>query len=148
MTASILYQQISQIGAFTALSNADADYLALDPARCTGLGDPALRTTTYDAPGEDGELIFEAFDGAQIITLVGDLVVTSADAGTMADYFAAVDTLYGSLKSALDAMKSTAGDLVTPGGTLKVKKYGPAEDGWQNYWVLSVTFSLIVDVFA
>lgn len=148
MTASILYQKITGIGAFTALSNADADYLALDPSRCTGLGDAALRTTTYDAPGEDGELIFPALDGQHIITLVGDIVCTSADTGTMDDYFAAVDTLYASLKSALDGMKSTAGDLVTAGGTLKVKKYGPADDAWQNFWVCSVTFSLIVDVFA
>lgn len=148
MTASILYQKISAIGGFTALTNADADYLALDPARCTGLGDPALRTTTYDAPGEDGELIFPAKDGQHVITLVGDLVVTSEDAGTMDDYFTAVDTLYALLKTAIDAMKSGTGDLVTPGGTLKVWKFGPVEDEWQNFWVCSVTFSLIVDVFA
>lgn len=152
MAASILYQQISGIGGFTALTIADADYVALDPARCSGLGDAALRTTTYDAPGQDGELIFPPLDGQHIITLVGDLVVTSVTAGesgaTMADYFTAVDTLYGSLKTAIDAMKVTPGDLVTPGGTLKVWKYGPAEEEWQNYWVCSVTFSLIVDVFA
>lgn len=146
MTASIRYHDISGIGSFSALTNASADYLAIDPARCSGLGDASLRTTSYDAPGEDGELIFEAFDGAQIITLAGDLVVTSADGGTT--YRAAVDTLYDSIKSALDAMKSTTGNLVTSGGTLKVRKYGPLEDEWQNFWVCSVTFSLIVDVFA
>lgn len=148
MTASILYQKITGIGSFTALTNADADYLAIDPSRCTGLGDAALRTTAYDAAGEDGENIFDALDGQHVITLVGDLICTSADSSDMDAYFAAVDTLYASLKSALDGMKSTPGDLVTNGGTLKVRKWGPAEDGWQNYWLCSVTFSLIVDVFA
>lgn len=152
MAASILYQQISGIGGFTALSNAAADYLALDPSACTGLGDSALRTTTYDAPGEDGELIFPPKDGQHIITLVGDLTVTSVTAGvagaTMADYFTAVDTLYGSLKAALDAMKTAPGNLVTPGGTLKVWKYAPLDESWTNYWVCRVTFGLIVDVFA
>jgi len=148
MAASILYQQISAIGGFTALTDADADYVALDPARSTGLGDAALRTTTYDAPGQDGELIFPPLDGAQIITLVGDLIVTSTGLSAESGYFTAVDTLYKSLKTALDAMKTAPGDLVTPGGTLKVWKYGPAEEEWQNYWVCSVTFSLIVDVFA
>lgn len=150
MAASILYQQITGIGSFTALSNSVADYLALDPARCNGLGDAALRTTVYDAPGADGELIYPPRDGAHIITLVGDLVVTSVATppNPMADYFTAVDTLYKSLLTAIDAFKTAAGDLVTPGGTLKVWKYGPVEEEWQNYWVCSVTFSLIVDVFA
>jgi len=148
MTASVLYQKITAIGTFTALSNADADYLALDPTACTGLGDPALRTTVYDAPGEDGELIFPAKDGQQVITLVGDLVVTSADSGSLDDYFAAVDTLYASLKTALDALKAAPDDLVTAGGSLKVWKFGPCDDEWQTYWTLRVTFSLIVDVFA
>lgn len=145
---SILYQQISGIGAFVALDSSHGDYVAIDPSRCTGLGDAALRTTTYDAPGQDGELIFPPLDGAHIITLVGDLVVTSTGVSAEPGYFAAVDALYGSLKTALDAMKTAPGNLVTPGGTLKVWKYGPVEDEWQNYWLASVTFSLIVDVFA
>lgn len=148
MAASILYQSISGIGAFVALDSSHADYLAIDPARSTGLGDAALRTTTYDAPGQDGELIFPPLEGAHIITLVGDLIVTSTGYSAEAGYFTAVDTLYGSLKTALDAMKAAPGNLVTPGGTLKVWKYGPVEDAWQNYWACSVTFSLIVDVFA
>lgn len=147
MSASILYQKITGIGGFSALTSATTDYLALDPSRCSGLGDAGLRTTTYDAPGLDGELIFPPLDGAHIITLVGDLVVTSGDS-SMATYFTAVDTLYASLKSSIDAMKSTPGNLVSPGGTLKVWKYGPVEDEWLNFWVCSVTFSLIVDVFA
>jgi hypothetical protein len=146
MTASVLYQKISAIGGFTALTNASADWLALDPARCSGLGDAPLRTTVYDAPGLDGELIFPPKDGQHIITLAGDLVVTSTE--DLDAYFTAVDTLYGSLKTALDAMKTAPGDLVTPGGTLKVWKQSEIDDEWQNYWVLSVTFSLIVDVFA
>ena len=148
MTPSILYQQITGIGSFTALSSSSADYLALDPARCTGLGDAALRTTVYDAAGQDGELIFAPKDGQHVITLVGDLIVTSTGLSADAGYFTAVDTLYNSLKTALDAMKSAAGNLVTPGGTLKVWKFGPLEEEWQNYWACSVTFSLIVDVFA
>src|SRR5262245_34780113 len=118
MTASVLYQKITAIGSFTALTNSDADYLALDPTACTGLGDAPLRTTTYDAPGEDGELIFAPMDGAHIITLAGDLIVTSTETGDMDDYFAAVDTLYASLKTAIDALKTAPDDLVTAGGSL------------------------------
>lgn len=145
---SILYQSISGIGAFVALDSSHADYMKIDPSRSTGLGDAALRTTTYDAPGQDGELIFPPLDGAHIITLVGDLIVTSVGDSSQPGYFAAVDALYTSLKTALDAMKTTPGDLLNPGGTLKVWKYGPLEESWQNYWACSVTFSLIVDVFA
>ena len=148
MSASALYQSISQIGAFTALTSSSADYLALDPNRCSGLGDAPLRTTIYDAPGLDGALIFPPKDGQHVITLSGDLIVTSTGLSADSGYFTAVDTLYDSLKSALDTMKSSAGSLVTPGGTLKVWKFGPLEDEWVNYWALSVTFSVVVDVFA
>lgn len=145
MAASILYQQITGIGGFTALSSASADYLALDPAACTGLGDPSLRTTVYDKPGTDGELVYPPKAGQHIITLVGDLVVTSTGYSADAGYFTAVDALYNSLKTALDAMKTTPGNLVTPGGTISVWKYAPLEESWQNYWVCRVTFGLIAD---
>ena len=145
MAASILYQQITGIGSFTALSSASADYLALDPASCTGLGDPALRTTVYDAPGEDGELVYPAKSGQHIITMVGDLIVTSTGYSAETGYFAAVDTLYNSLKTALDVMKAAPGSLVTPGGTINVWKYAPLEEAWLNYWACRVTFGLIAD---
>lgn len=148
MAASIRYQAITAIGTFVALDSSHADYLALDPARCSGLGDAPLRTTVYDAPGQDGSLIFPPKDGQKIVTLAGDLIVTSTGFSAEAGYFAAVDTLYDSLKTALDAGKTAAQNLVTPGGTLKFWKYGPLEEEWQNYWACSVTFSLIVDVFA
>ena len=146
--SSILFQQITGIGSFTTLSNADDDYLAIDPNRCSGLGDAPLRTTIYDAPGLDGSLIFPPLDGQHVITLVGDLIVTSTGLSAEAGYFTAVEALYNSLKSALDASKTAAQDLVTTGGTLKFWKNGPLEEEWQNFWVCSVTFSLIVDVFA
>lgn len=148
MAASIRYQAITGIGAFTALDSSHADYLAIDPNRCSGLGDAPLRTTVYDAPGQDGSLIYAPLDGQKIVTLAGDLIVTSTGYSAETGYFAAVDTLYDSLKTALDALKTAPGNLVTPGGTLKVWKYGPLEETWQNYWACSVTFSLIVDVFA
>lgn len=148
MTASIRYQAITGIGSFTALSNSSSDYLALDPARCSGLGDAPLRTTVYDAPGQDGALIFPPLDGQKVITLGGDLIVTSTGSTNETGYFAAVDTLYASLKSALDSAKGSVQDLVTPGGTLKFRKHGPLDEEWVNYWACAVTFSLIVDVFA
>lgn len=148
MSASALYQSISQIGSFTALTSASADYLALDPNRCSGLGDAPLRTTIYDAPGLDGALIFPPKDGQHIITLGGDLIVTSTGLSADSGYFTAVDTLYKSLKTALDSGKTSAQSLVHPGGTLKFWKYGPLEEEWQNYWACAVTFSVIVDVFA
>jgi hypothetical protein len=141
----VRYNTISAIGDFTALSSASGDYLALDPKRCDGGGDAPLRTTVEPAPGEDGALIFPPLDDAQIITLGGDLIIISA--GDESGYFAAIDTLYASLKTALDALKTAPDDLVHSAGSLKVWKYAPIADGWEGT-LKQVTFGLAVDVFA
>lgn len=137
------YSTISEIGSFTALSPVSTDYLLIDPARCSGGADAPLRTTVEDAPGADGALIFPPLDGAQIITLAGRLRILSAsdDAG----YFAAIDTLLASLKTALDAMKSAPDDLIHSAGTLSVWKYAPIDTAWEGAAML-VTFGLVVDV--
>lgn len=143
------YKSISGIGGFAALTAASADYLAIAPSRCSGGGDAPLRTTVEDAPGADGVLILPPLDGAQIITLAGDLFVTSTGHSAEAGYDAAVQALFTSLKAALDALKTAPGNLVHSGGTLKVWKYGPLDDAWDDSGhMCSVTFSLIVDVFA
>lgn len=148
MAALVRYQSISKIGAFTALTSTSADYLAIDPSRCSGGSDAPLRVTEDDAPGLDGALIFPPFDSAQIITIAGDLFVTSTGLSSEGSYFTALDTLLASLKSALDGLKTTPGDLTHAGGTTKVWKHSPLEETWQNYWFCSVTFGLVVDVFA
>lgn len=140
---------ISAIGAFTALSNADDDYLAIAPSRCSGFGDAPLRTTVLAAAGEDGALIFPPLDDAQIITLAGDFVVTSTGLSSETGYRDAVEALYESLVTALDAGKAAAIDLVHGGGTLKVWKNGEVDQAWDDFeTVCSVTFSVVVDVFA
>jgi len=93
-------------------------------------------------------LIFPPLDDAQVITLAGDLVVTSTGHSAEDGYFDAVDALFDELKAALDLLKSAPNDLVHSTGTLKVWKNGPLDDNWSSFWVCSVTFSLVVDVFA
>lgn len=139
------YATISQLGTFTAFDDGSDDYLHLDPTACTGGEDAPLRTTVEDAPGLDGVLVMPPFDGAQIITLAGDLIITSAtdDAG----YFTAMDTLAAAIKSALDAMKAAPDDLVHSGGTLKVWKYAAIDTSYQGA-LKRVTFGVVVDVFA
>jgi hypothetical protein len=139
------YSTISAIGDFTAFTPADTDYLLLYPPRCSGGADAPLRTTVEPAPGQPGALIFPPLDDAQIITLGGDLIITSD--GSESGYFAAIDTLFASLKSALDALKTAPDDLVHSAGTLKVWKYAPLDDSFEGT-VKSVTFSVVVDVFA
>lgn len=139
------YSTISAIGDFTALSSASADYLRLVPDRCSGGGDAPLRTTVEPAPGEDGALIFAALDDAQILTLAGDFEITSD--GSESGYLAAQDALFADLKDALDALKIAPDDLVHSGGTLKVWKYAPVDHSWSGI-TMSVTFGLVVDVFA
>lgn len=146
--SQIRVQSITSLGAFAAFDNTHADYIQLDPARCTGGADAPLRTTLEPAPGEDGSLIFEPFDDAQILTLVGDVFITSNGGSSEAGYFAAYDTLIASLIAALDAGKAAPIDLVHAGGTAKVWKYAPVEETWANYWFASVTFGVVVDVFA
>lgn len=148
MSAPVIYQSISKIGAFAALDSTSVDYLALDPDACKGGGGPGLRTTVEPAPGDDGALIFAPLDDAWILTLVGDLVVTSNGMGSDGGYFDSVRTLYASLKSALDNMKVAADDLVHGGGTEKAWFYAPLDDTWTNARMCRVTFSVVVDVFA
>jgi len=139
------YSTISQIGTFTALDESATDWLRLDPTKCTGGDDPPMRTTVEPAPGLDGVLIFPPLDDAWIITLAGDLIITSAT--DEAGYFAAMDTLLDSLRSALDALKTAPDDLVSNDGTVSVWKYAPLDSSYQGA-LKSVTFGLIVDVFA
>ena len=151
--ALILPQSITAIGTFTELDNSFlnagmTDYLAIDPTACSGFGDAPLRTTTYDAPGQDGELIFPPKDGGLIMTIAADLVIGSADTGDNAAYLAAQTTLYQSLKTALDALKTAPADLVHSAGSMKVWKYGAVDPSFTSYWTMRVTFSLIQDVFA
>jgi hypothetical protein len=144
----IRYEAISAIGAFTKLSNSVPDYLAIDPSACSGGGDADVRTTEEDAPGADGSLIEPPLDSAQIITLAGDLVVTSTGLSSEAGYKAAVETLFEELRAALNTGKAAPINLVHPGGTLKVWKHGRLDDSWPSFWVCRVMFSVIVDVFA
>lgn len=139
------YSTISQLGGFTAFDIGSTDYLRLDPTKCTGGEDAPLRTTVEAAPGADGVLIFPPLDDAQIITLVGDLIIKSAS--DESGYFAAMDTLQASLKSALDALKTAPDDLVHAGGTRQVWKYAGIESSYQGA-LKTLTFSVIVDVFA
>jgi hypothetical protein len=140
---------ISEIGAFTALSSATADYLALRPSKCSGIGEPPIRITQEAAPGEDGALIEPPLDDAWIITLAGELVVTSNGSSSEGGYKAAVDTLLASLKSAVAAAKTAPINLIHAGGTLKVWKYSEVDETWDDQeLVCAVTFSLLVDVFA
>lgn len=150
----ILPQSITAIGSFTAFDNAYLnagleDYLAIDPNRCSGFGDAALRSTIFDAPGEDGELIFPSFDGQLAMTLYADIVVTSTGSSNDDGYMAAVASLYAEFKAAIDALKSAPDDLVHSAGSMKVWKNGPVDPSFPNsYWQMGVTFSLIQDVFA
>lgn len=137
---------ISQIGTFTALSpDAAPDWLRLDPARCSGTSDAPLRTTVEPAPGADGALVFPPLDDAQIVTLGGDLIITSVSGDPF--YMDAVDALFAALKAALDALKAAPDSLVSNDGTVAVWKYAPLEPSWQNA-LMGVTFGLVVDVSA
>jgi hypothetical protein len=151
--AVILPQSISAIGTFTKLDNSYlaaglADYLAIDPGACSGFGDAPLRTTVDDAPGDDGALIEEPKDGGLIVTIAGDLFVTSTGASNEAGYFDAVESLYQELKAALDALKTAPADLVHHAGSMKVRKQSELDPTFTSFWTMRVTFSLIQDVFA
>jgi len=146
MSAPLLYQSITAIGSFTALTPADEDYLAIDPAKCSGGGGPPPRTTIEAAPGQPGALIFPPLDDAWIITLAGDLFVTSTGHSSEEGYFAAVATLFASLKAALDSLKTAPGSLVHSGGTESVWFNAAIDPTWQDFFMCSVTFGLVVDV--
>lgn len=144
----MIYEEISAIGAFTALSEADGDYFAIDPRACSGGDDAETRVTVEDAPGSDGVLIEPPLDGAQIITLVGDFVVVSVGLSAETGYKTAVQAVVDDLKSAVNDGKAAPIDLVHPGGTLKVWKYSKVDPTWPSFWVCRATFSVVVDVFA
>lgn len=146
MAAPIRYASIEAIGSFTALSNFDQDYLAIDPARCSGGGGPPQRTNIEDAPGLPGALIFPPLDGAWVLTLAGDLFVTSVGASSEPGYFEAVDTLIASLKAALDSLQTAAGSLIHAGGTESVWFNSALDPTWTDFFMCSVTFGLVVDV--
>lgn len=151
--ALILPQSITAIGTFTAFDNTFLnaglnDYLAIDPTACTGFGDAPLRTTMYDAPGQDGELIYPPKDGALIMSIAADLVIGSVGTDTVAGYLAAQTTLYQNFKAALDALKTAPADLVHSAGSMKVWKYGQCDPSFTSFWTMRVTFSLVQDVFA
>jgi hypothetical protein len=139
------YSTIDTLGTFTAFDITSTDYLRLDPTKCTGGEDPPLRTTIEPVPGGDGALILPPFDDAWIITLAGDLIITSA--GDDVGYFEAQDTLLASLLSALEALKTAPDVLSSSSGDLMVWKYAPIDSSYQGA-LKSVTFGLVVDVTA
>lgn len=149
MSAPIDPVTISNIGGFTAFTNAVPDYLAPVPDSCTGLGGPDLRVEDDEnAPDDDGDLIFPRLDGQWILTLVYDAIVTSTGATADDGYRAAVNTLVASLKTALDAMKLAPDDLVHGGGTEQAWFHSKLDPTWVNHHLCRVTFGLKVDAFA
>ena len=146
MAAPILVQTISQIGALTELSQAvQDDWLAFDPQACKGAAGPNYRSTVEPAPGADGAFVFDDLDDAWLLTLVGDLMVTSNGLSTEGDYFGAVRILMGTIKSALDTLKTSTGNLVHSGGTETCKAIGALDDTWTSFWTCRVTFQLAVN---
>jgi hypothetical protein len=140
----IIPQTITAIGTFTALTDAAADYLALDPQRCSLPAQGVARTTIEHKTGADSAYVEDAFEGEQILTLGGDLVVTSNGDSSQSGYFTAVGTLLGSLKTALDALKTADDNLVHAGVSTPVRWYAALDPTWTNFWVCSVTFGLVV----
>lgn len=149
----IMPQSITQIGAFTAIDNdwlgqGLEDYFAIDPEACSGFGDAPLRTTVYDAAGQHGALVYPPKDGALMMTIAGDFIVTSTGHSAEDGYFAAVTALYLSLKDALNALRDAPDDLVHLDGSMKVWKNGPLDPTWTSFYTLRGTFALVQDVFA
>lgn len=132
------WNTISAIGTLTDV-NTSGDCLLPIPSRCAD--NPSLRTTVEDAPGADGVLVFPPLDGARILTITGLLRINSA--GDESGYFAAQDTLFGTIETALAALKAAPGNLVHSGGSLSVWLYSPlapSVEGILEY----VTFGLVV----
>lgn len=135
-------ETITAIGDFTALTDSDTDYLAIDPGRCSGVDDAPLRTTVYPKAGTDGAFVFPPLDDAQILTLCGAAIINSA--GEPDDYRDAVETLFQSLLSALNAMKAAPDALVHTDGSVDVRKHSAAEKSWEGA-VCFFTFAVVVD---
>lgn len=132
---------ISAIGSFSAVNGGASDSLIIVPGRST-VPEADLRSDVEDVPGGAGiMLIGDILEGQQILTLGGYLEITSD--GTESGYFDAIDTLYASLKSALQAMETASGNLVHSGGTLACRYYNPLTPSWEGV-LKYVTFGLIV----
>lgn len=145
MSVIVIPQLITAIGTFTALSAADDDYLALDPKRCSIPAQGVARTTIENKAGADDAFIEDALEGAQVLTLGGDLTITSNGNSSEAGYFTALGTLLDSLKSALDALKTADDDLVCNSVNIPVRWYSALEPSFaDSFWVCSVTFGLVV----
>lgn len=135
-------ESITAIGTFDALTSADTDYLAIDPGRCAGVDDAPLRTSVFPRAGADGVFVFTPYEDAQIMTLSGAAIINSASEPD--DYREAVETLFQSLRSALNAGKSATITLTHADGSVDVRKYGAAEKTWEGA-VCFFTFSVVVD---
>jgi len=146
-------QSITAIGAFDAFDNTFLgrgleDYLSIDPEACSGFGDAPARTTVYDAAGRHGALISPVKDGALMLTLVADLIVTSTGHSVEEGYFEAMSALFLSFKTAINALRDAPDDLVHLDGSMKVWKNGPVDPTWTSFWTQRVTVGLVQDVFA
>lgn len=144
MSVVIVPQTITAIGTFSKLDSTDSDYLSIDPQRCSLPADGVARITVEEKAGADGVFVEPAYEGAQILTIGGDLIVTSNGNSSESGYFTAVGTLIGELKTALDALKTADDDLVHAGGSTAVRWYSALEPSWTNFWVCTVTFGLVV----
>lgn len=133
---------VSAIGTFTALTDSDTDYLAIDEGRCSGQGDAPMRTSLFPKAGANGAFVLPPFDDAQIITLCGAAIVNSA--GDPTGYGDAVEALYQSLRTALNLMKAAPDALVHADGSIDVWKHAPLEKSWEGV-VAFFTFSVVVD---
>lgn len=139
-------ETISAVGSFTSFASGSGDWVCVDIEACTGCDDAPLRTTVQPRPGDHGAFVFPSFDDAQIITLVVVAMIDSLSSPVVPDdYRAAVETLFQSLRSALDAMKSAPDDLVHEDGTVSVWKHSPVEKSWSGV-VCRFTFSVVIDV--
>lgn len=144
MSVVFVPQLITAIGTFTKLTAADADYLRIDPQRCSLPANGTARVTVEAKPGADSAIVEDAFEGEQILTLGGELVVTSNGNSSESGYFTALGTLLGDLKTALDALKTADANLVCNAVSTPVRWYAPLEPTWENYYVCAVTFGLVV----
>lgn len=140
----ILPQTITAVGGFTALDSTSADWWNIDPQRCSIPAGGAARVTVEAKAGTDGVFVENAFEGEQVITLGGPLVVTSNGSSSESGYFTAVATLLSSLKTAHDALKTADGNLVHAGVSTPVRWYAPLETSWDNFYVCTVTLGLVV----
>ncbi len=81
-----------------AFNTSTGDQYYLDPDRCSGLDQPAVRVTIDDKPQTAGAIVFPGFRGAMHIKLAGILLPatdTAAGRHTMeANFIAALDSIF------------------------------------------------------